>query len=146
MYKFIVTVEKDFKQAEELLRKGVILPYKVAIKGAWVTLLGVLGDKLMQDYNPIHEENKVTYTRESEDKKELEKDKKNLEDFLFGDVDQIKENEKAKKILSNRIISSFYKKLQKFIKNQLEKRSILTLMNSCSLFIKWEITEDKNNS
>jgi len=134
-------MERDFTEANKILSQSLKLPYRVVIKGAWSMFVGVLGNQLMKEFNPVHKEDSVIYTRESEDIKELEKDKKDLENFIYGDVDQIKENERAKKILSNRAVASVYNKIKKFIKNQTDKKSILTLMNSCSIFIKWEIIQ-----
>lgn len=139
MYQFSITMEKDLTEAYKILPKPLQMPYRIAIKGAWHTFVGVLGDKLMKEFNPVKEENKVTYTRRSENIKELEEDKQKLENFIYGDVDQIKENDKARKILSNRSISWMYTRIKRFIKNQTQRRSILTLMNSCSLFISWKV-------
>ena len=139
-HKFWISVYKDYTAAQEFLPKIGFKFYRMVINGIiWHGIIEELGGKTLINFRPIFEKDKATFTQVSEDKLELEIEKENLEKFLFGNYQSIKNNVKLKTGFNNRWVSLFYKHTKSFIVNRLIRDNVLTYLNAASIYIEWGI-------
>lgn len=139
--KFQVTITKDLKTAENNLPKVGFIIYRKIVNAIYLVFIEKLAGKRLKAYNPVYEENKATFTEESEDVVFLQEEEHKLKSFLTGDVEELMKEEKIKKAMSNRWVAKLYRRSKSMIKNALIKNNVLTLLNSLSIFVKIELIE-----
>lgn len=137
---FKIIIKKDYTEAEKMLSKHAFIIYKRIVDTlAYRPLIQYLSAKVMKEYSPVITDTYAVYSEYNPSIEVLEREKKQLEHFLFGDISKLEQGHFARKALSNRYVSKVYHKIKGFVQDQIQKRSVLTLLSAMSLFVSWEI-------
>ena len=143
MAKLIITMETYTEIAKKILPNWQYRFYLIKLR----SFLTIISKKLGK-YKQIDEKEKKTFLQESDDIEYLRREKKNIDDFLEGEVSKFnEENKEYSSLINDRIIQKISKKThnlkekikQKAIKTALGGNSVLSFFNSIGIAIKTEI-------
>jgi hypothetical protein len=158
MYKLNITLDCFDDIAKEVCKGAYLIIWRMKARA----LLSILPNKIINNAkrnnpNSIFEKNfdepyKKVISEISEDKEYLEKQKKDLDDFLFSDCEQyLKDNAEIREVSNNRMINQLNKVALKFkdkVKSKIVKQclgevGLIGFLNRIGIAITTEIVEIK---
>lgn len=111
MYSFYIEVDRDEDAIKEILPLHFYIPYIKATQPLYNLLVGKISLKKLKEYKPEKDGNRVKYTQESESLEELEKEKEELEKWLFSNKDELNKDERIKRAFNLRFVKYAMNKL-----------------------------------
>lgn len=102
MNKFYIEIDRNTDDIKKILPKFAFYPYMALTAPIYDVVIKKLAPKALQKYNPKIEGNRAYFEQEDEDIEILNAELKKVENFLYSDFSRFKDDERYKKIMSNR--------------------------------------------